>query len=378
MEASFVEAWHALSAAIHEAQELGMHRSSSRSKIFEFDIEMRRRVWCILYAWDWQMSLLLSRPFIINDNYCSFELPNLRLEGPECQMISKIPGVVGGILSPSQAVAIQQETERWFASLPSIFSLTSPDTRWDTAHNYILVQRSTLHVIGYMVMLLPLKQCLTKTMDADAISIEKSLQPMAVDCALKLLEVSRQHLSYLPPRNMNFHFAPFMIFDTAAFLCSAILHDSSRRLYQRDRAIEGIGLALESLGQSSRHSKTSALCYRILFKLSNSMVLSPAEKRMAGYKSPHDSIGGPRTPLDNQPTESPTSVPVMDDSVHTSRQFGTGMSGMDGFNPFATPDADTLDSGMAGLANIPDLDLGELSQIWEWDNLDLDIPGPVA
>lgn len=342
------------------------------------------------------MSLLLSRPFIINSNYCSFELPNLRLESPECeeglpspitplalecqlgQMISKIPGVMGGILSPSQAVAIQQETERWFASLPPVFSLTSPDTRWDTAHNYILVKRSTLHVIGHMVMLLPLKQCLTKTMDADSISIEKSLQPMAVDCALKLLEVSRQHLSYLPPRNMNFHFAPFLIFDTAAFLCSAILHDPSRRLYQRDRVIEGIGLALESLRQSSRHSKTSTRCYGILFKLGSSMALSPAEKRMAGYKSSEDSTGGPRTPPDNQPTESSTNVPVMDDSVHISRQFGTGMSGMDGFNAFATPDADTLDSEMAELADIPDLDLGELSQIWDWDNLDLDIPGPVT
>ncbi|KAL5356866.1 fungal-specific transcription factor domain-containing protein [Aspergillus floccosus] len=397
IEASFVEAWHALSTAIHEAQELGMHRSSSRLKLSEFDIEMRRRVWCILYAWDWQMSLLLSRPFIINSNYCSFELPNLRLESPECeeglpspitplalecqlgQMITKIPGVMGGILSPSQAVAIQQETERWFASLPSIFSLTNPDTRWDTAHNYILVQRSTLHVIGYMVMLLPLKQCLTKTVDTDAISIERSLQPMAVDCALKLLEVSRQHLSYLPPRNLNFHFAPFLIFDSAAFLCSAILHDPSRRLFQRDRVIEGIGLALESLGQSSRHSNTSALCYRILIKLSNSMALSPGEKSKAGYTSPEHSTEKPRAPPNNQPTESSINILEMDTSVHASRPFGTAMLGMDNFNAFATPDAGALDTGMAGLADIPHLDLGELSQIWDWDNLDLDIPcEPIA
>jgi hypothetical protein len=52
-EALFVESWHALSVAIHEAQEQGMHKNSSGSKFSDFDREMRRRLWCILYAWDW-------------------------------------------------------------------------------------------------------------------------------------------------------------------------------------------------------------------------------------------------------------------------------------------------------------------------------------
>jgi hypothetical protein len=79
-EALFIESWHELAAAIHEAQELGklkmyplqnvsgptigkwksnlaslpgMHKSSFKATITEFDCEMRRRVWCLLYAWDW-------------------------------------------------------------------------------------------------------------------------------------------------------------------------------------------------------------------------------------------------------------------------------------------------------------------------------------
>ncbi|KAL4894090.1 fungal-specific transcription factor domain-containing protein [Aspergillus ambiguus] len=392
VEASFVEAWHALSTAIHEAQELGMHRSSSKLKISEFDREMRRRVWCILYAWDWQMSLLLSRPFIINSNYCTFELPDWRLESSEgseglpspitplaleCQlgqMISKIPGVMGGVLAPSQAVSIQQETERWFSSLPSIYSLTDPDTRWDNSHKYIHIQRSTLHVIGYMVMLLPLKQCLTKTMETHAISVEKSLQPTAVDCALKLLEVSRQHLHHLPARNMNFHFAPFLIFDTAAFLCSAILHDHSRSLPQRDKVIQTIGLAVDSLEHTSHHSKTSALCAKILKKLRNSVALASGERTAIGYTSPEDSTE-PRTP-ENHPTSGAftNDVSEINGSVTDPRHVGTGMVGMDGFSAFEAYDVPSLDNGMAELVDIPQLDLGELGQIWDWDNLDLDIP----
>lgn len=52
-ESLFIESWHALSSSIHEAQELGMHKSSPKAGLSEFNLEMRRRVWCLLYVWDW-------------------------------------------------------------------------------------------------------------------------------------------------------------------------------------------------------------------------------------------------------------------------------------------------------------------------------------
>lgn len=52
-ESLFVESWHALSSCIHEAQELGMHKKHQKPGLSEFDIEMRRRLWCLLYVWDW-------------------------------------------------------------------------------------------------------------------------------------------------------------------------------------------------------------------------------------------------------------------------------------------------------------------------------------
>ena len=67
------EAWHALSGAIRAAYEIGrrpppsraaelawvadipagLHQDSSSQNISEFDREMRRRIWCLLYSWDW-------------------------------------------------------------------------------------------------------------------------------------------------------------------------------------------------------------------------------------------------------------------------------------------------------------------------------------
>ncbi|KAL4949581.1 fungal-specific transcription factor domain-containing protein [Aspergillus filifer] len=231
-EALFVESWHALGVAIHEAQEQGMHKSSAGSKFSDFDREMRRRLWFILYAWDWQMSLLLSRPFIINSSCCVFETPDLRLESPDfepetpspithtvlqCQLgrlISKIPSVSSGVLSSTEAMTIQQETEKWFASFPPAYSLTAPNTRWDSTHPFVKLQRFQLHAIGYMVMLKPLKQCLTKQYAADSTGIVKTLQATAVKNALKLLAACTELLRHILPINAKFHFAPFLMFDT--------------------------------------------------------------------------------------------------------------------------------------------------------------------
>jgi hypothetical protein len=52
-ESLFVESWHTLSSCIHEAQELGMHKKHQKPGLSEFEIEMRRRLWCLLYVWDW-------------------------------------------------------------------------------------------------------------------------------------------------------------------------------------------------------------------------------------------------------------------------------------------------------------------------------------
>lgn len=52
-ESLFVESWHALSCCIHEAQELGMHKKQQKPGLSEFEVEIRRRLWCLLYVWDW-------------------------------------------------------------------------------------------------------------------------------------------------------------------------------------------------------------------------------------------------------------------------------------------------------------------------------------
>ncbi|RAH87586.1 hypothetical protein BO86DRAFT_351511 [Aspergillus japonicus CBS 114.51] len=394
-EAQFVESWHALGAAIHQAQELGMHKSSAKAIVSEFEREMRRRIWCILYTWDWQMSLLLSRPFIINSNYCSFEVPNLRLESPDpeefglspiahmtfqCQLgqiISKIPGVMGGLLSPAQAITIQHETEKWFHTLPAPYRSENPDTRWDQSHKHVAMHRHQLHAIGYMVIFLPLKPCLTMAVDQDQPSIERSLQPTAVDCALKLLESSQRMLAFMLPANAKFHYAPFIIFDTAAFLCSAIIHDHNSTLPGRDKMIEAISTALEALEQISENTKTGAICYAVLKRLASSMNLTEEEKAAIFSRSSDGSLEGPSTPpsasLESSAYLDATSASTDLDLPWSSIEAGINYSTPLGLSPSAAGTGDF--AGMDGLSSI---DMCELGQIWDWGNLDLNLQWPPA
>lgn len=52
-ESKIVESWHTLGCTIREAQELGIDRDENIEGLSEFDIEIRRRIWALLYIWDW-------------------------------------------------------------------------------------------------------------------------------------------------------------------------------------------------------------------------------------------------------------------------------------------------------------------------------------
>lgn len=115
------------------------------------------------------------------------------------------------------------------------------------------------------MILAPLKLTLTRTADSSMSDTEKSMQQTAVHCAIGLIDISRQLLECLLPVNAKFYLATFLIFDTAAYLCSAIAHNVGN-LPQREKTTETIGSALNMLDQV-RNTKLGAICYAILRKI---------------------------------------------------------------------------------------------------------------
>lgn len=334
------------------------------------------------------MSILLSRPLIINDSSCSFELPNMRLENPDihtelpspithmalqCQLgraISKIPGVAAGVLSPAHAGTIQQETEKWFASFPPAYRITDPDMQWEKQYRYVALQRCQLHVIGYMTMLCPLKSYLTWSMDSNMPDTERSLRARAVDLSLKLMDASRRLFECIFPTTAKFHFAIFLIFDTAAFLCSAIIHDNSRSLHQRDKVIEAIGMGVSMMEQLSQLTKSGATCYAILRKLVANLSLS-SQERIAFHPSFLGNSGirpGFSEAEDDLSTSSPGNVSTP--NAVSSEMFSTRVDTPTIPN---LPVAEMEPPQTIGLSDLANIDVGELGQIWDWGNLDLDL-----
>ncbi|KAJ5161533.1 hypothetical protein N7492_006925 [Penicillium capsulatum] len=386
-ESLFVETWHTLSSCIHEAQEIGMHKSAPKAGLSEFEVEMRRRLWCLLYIWDWQMSLLLGRPPIINPLYSSFELPNLQLENvgvqsappspvthiaAQCQLggvIAGIPATMAGTHDTSKADSIKSHIKQWLLSLHPAYREIDPDTQWDDKHEYVPLQRRQLHVIGYMTMLLPFKPLLVKTFDSKSLESERLHRKMAVNIALHLMEVTRRLFDQVFPIYAKFHLVTFLIFDTAAFFCSALIHDKDGSLPRRDEVVQAITLACSLMGKLAPITKTGAICYPVLARLVRS--LSKSAKASTLLKADGE-------------------VPNLADDSHG---FSLGLESIslpDGISPEALPSFDSMaapdvffpaslnvplpdmeTSPPMGVGDLTDVNVGQFDQIWDWQNLDL-------
>lgn len=239
------------------------------------------------------MALLLSRPLIINPTRQSFEFPNAQLEGldPEIgppspvahlavqyllgQLILKVPGVMDGTLDETDTESIRNDINDWFTSLPPAYRLTDPMTHWDEEYKYVPLHRRQLHAIGYMTMLLPFKSYLTRAFDSTTSETERNHREIAVDTALRLMEVSHRLFDHVFPINAKFHLVTFLVFDTSAYLCSAVIHDKNRTLPRRTEVIRSIELACSMMSKLAQITKTGAICFPMLAHLTKSLGISP-------------------------------------------------------------------------------------------------------
>ncbi|KAF5018193.1 hypothetical protein F66182_9834 [Fusarium sp. NRRL 66182] len=301
-EARFVECWHVLNTAIREAQKLFIHQESKTKLVSEFDLEMRRRVWCILDTWDWQISTLLGRPLIIDRADCDVSLPDLGLEGFQysplthmkmqsslIRQISARFGPAKGIVAPTDVQEYQGIIGAWIKTFPPPFNVHAPDRSLDTSYPWIVLHRHLIRTVAFSMLLLPIRAFLTRPFDIRSLDTELKIRSDGVDYCLELMASLRGFFDHLYPRDAKFHFVLFCIFDTSTVLCSAILHDAHHTLPRRDdilTAIDGAHSMLQSLRMVTKSAKASyGILTRIVQRLprtampSNAANKSPAAQR---------------------------------------------------------------------------------------------------
>ncbi|KAI9320459.1 fungal-specific transcription factor domain-containing protein [Dichotomocladium elegans] len=112
--------WFTCGTAIRMAQDLGLHRSSSRWRLPETEIELRRRVWYAAYILDREISAELGRPVTVNDDDFDVEIPTpYELEFPHC-LYARDPEASGFmpqiLLDAEEDVAEKRETYKSFVA----------------------------------------------------------------------------------------------------------------------------------------------------------------------------------------------------------------------------------------------------------------------
>ncbi|KAF2457448.1 fungal-specific transcription factor domain-containing protein, partial [Lineolata rhizophorae] len=396
-EAKFVESWHVLASAVREAQEQGMHKDVFPDGLSEFEIEMRRRMWCLLYTFDWEMSTWLSRPLIVDHDSCALQLPSLRLEDSgacpglpspfthmalTCHLAHTLSEKFRNVHAiPPQELALQyhKEVEDWFAKLPRVYSITDPDTRWDKEHLFVVLQRLQLHMIGNMIKLSPFKPYLTGNAGAfrpylaesrsDTPPDERDILAKGIECCLKLLEASHELFNIEFPINARFHLVIFCIFDCSTLLCSALIHDTKQNLPQRSKVFGAIEISLRCLQKLATLSKTGEISYSFLVKVVSKLPPS-AQKETTSKRSnkraktkavPAEQQDAPLGPARN----SEVAAPIVDNSDVSN-----------GIAPFpVTAEEDQPDLEFALDPNgfdIGSLDFGGMEEIWNWETLNID------
>ncbi|VTT80579.1 unnamed protein product [Fusarium fujikuroi] len=296
-EARFVECWHVLNSAIREAQELCMlvyswqldkiadfitaiHQEGKAGPISEFDLEVRRRIWCILDTWDWQISTLLGRPMIIDRADCDASLPSLGLEGcqyppllhmkMQCSVIRQLSRRFGSPKNVTTHADVQEYQgimETWIATFPPPFNVQHPDRSSDVSCPWMVLHRHILHTVAFSMLLQPVRGFLTRPFAIRSLQAELQIRSDGINYCLELMVSLRRFFKYAYPRDAKFHFVLFCIFDISTVLCSAVLHDEHHTLPRRDDVYKAIDEAHAMLQELRMVTKSAKASYGILTRI---------------------------------------------------------------------------------------------------------------
>ncbi|KZW04224.1 hypothetical protein EXIGLDRAFT_828140 [Exidia glandulosa HHB12029] len=169
-ERRITECWSQLGAAVKTAQALSLHRDPAKTKMTPFQIEYHRRIWSYLYHADRTYSLILGRPYCVQDEYTTTQPPSNIEEsmfnpdlapGQELPLTTptqstylilrhKLSYYVGLVVHHfqqvrkpshySEVMALDEEICKFTASLPPHFAM-EPDTSLDATHEFLVVHR---------------------------------------------------------------------------------------------------------------------------------------------------------------------------------------------------------------------------------------------
>lgn len=214
---------------------------------------------------------------LIDRTDCETGLPSLTLEGHnpspllhmkmQSELIGQLFrrfGVPKNVVQPKDVQAYQAVLEMWMASFPPVYSFDDPDKSNDVDRPWIIWHRHYLHTMAFSMVLDPIRAYLANPITQHSSAEAQRIRSDGIDYALKLLSALHPFFEHLYPRDAQFHFVLFCIFDTAAVLCSALMHDPDEIIPRRNDILAAIDKAVSMLKRLNTVTKTARTSYEVL------------------------------------------------------------------------------------------------------------------
>ncbi|KKO99441.1 hypothetical protein THAR02_08469 [Trichoderma harzianum] len=309
-EAMFVETCHIFYTAVREARELGFDTERDANDVPNFELEIRRRAWCVIDSWDWQIASGLSRDTMVDHSMCNAKRPSLTLEpdgefsplmhmNMQSDLIHKLAGrfpCPAQIKTRSDVMEYKGMIDEWMQNFPPIFALTNPDTSNDKKQAWIEYHRHYNYTMGYMMVLNPFRPHMALPYTDKSSPEELELRRIAVDLTLLLVQVLDNWLKFLTFRDGRFHFIIFSLVDAATVMSNMILNDNAQTLPRRDDVYRAIKTTLVLQRKLYFLSASAKLGFRIVQRIVRHLFRStPTEYLDSLENGSHDDINNDNT-----------------------------------------------------------------------------------
>ena len=370
-------------------------------------------------------------PSLDFEEYPVSPMLHLKLQAELVGLIFKRFGPPKILDDPNDIEDYQVIMEDFMKIFPPEYAMNHPNTTTNNALPWIALHRHYMHTCTLAIALGPFRTYMAKTMTKrDTPAVELKFRQYGVNYALKLMDAVHRFFEYVWTRDTTFHFVPFCIFDTAALLCSAILHDEDSSMPQRGEITDAIAKAFNTLRRLRTATATAKAPYDVLRRLIKKLPVSiealiddtrkkrrfdpppppppppPASMPLAPPKAENivsdhvqragdaNSVSTPsvKAPQTSSNSNHSSSAPVLNGSIEAEYgatesaqqlQESQTLSNIDYIlNPSAWPQLDPTEGGERfqapsnstvdlGFQSISDAELGDLAMLWNWQSLDL-------
>ncbi|KAL7932885.1 hypothetical protein V8C35DRAFT_65703 [Trichoderma chlorosporum] len=301
-EAMFSEACHVFYTAVREAQALGFDSEVDASDVPNFELEMRRRAWCVIDSWDWQLASGLSRGTMVDHSTCNAKRPSLTLEpdgefsplmhmNMQSDLVHKLARRFPNpsqIKTRSDIMEYKGVIDEWMQNFPPIFALVNPDTSNDKRQAWIEYHRHYNYTMGYMMVLNPFRSHMALSYNDESSADELELRKTAIDLTLRIVQVLDNWLKFLTFRDGRFHFIIFSLCDAAIVLSNVVLNDKAKAPPRRDdvyRAMKTILVLQRKLYYLSESAKVG---FRIVQRIARHLFRSTSKEYLASLDDDGD------------------------------------------------------------------------------------------